>query len=113
MPCGLRRRATLWRDRDGHVTGRGTTLSPGARSEKTWPRRTWLEGRRGAGRAPCYGRLVSAQEQIAAAWRDVLEGEELAYLGTEPSRAARLAPVPAELEPRVRDALAATGVTAL
>ncbi len=40
----------------------------------------------------------------------LLEGEELAYLTTEPERAARLAPLPDELDPRVR---AAVGVSQL
>src|SRR6266705_5282978 len=40
----------------------------------------------------------------------VLQGEELAYLGTEPERAARLQPLPAELDERAREAL---GVPAL
>src|SRR5438128_11339142 len=41
---------------------------------------------------------------------DLLQGEEIAYLGTEPAREARLAPLPDELHPRVRDALAAQGI---
>jgi DEAD/DEAH box helicase domain-containing protein len=40
-----------------------------------------------------------------AAWEEVLEGGELAHLGTEPARDARLAPIPDELDQRVRDAL--------
>ncbi len=44
---------------------------------------------------------------------DLLQGEELAYLGTEPSRPARFAPFPDELDPRVATALAAAGVTSL
>src|SRR5438445_1567803 len=43
-------------------------------------------------------------------WDDLLQGEEIAYLGTEPAREARLAPLPDELHPRVRDALAAQGI---
>jgi DEAD/DEAH box helicase domain-containing protein len=49
----------------------------------------------------------------ATAWTGLLEGEELAYLGSEPSREARTAPIPDELHPRVREALAAGGVEAL
>src|SRR2546430_16597564 len=45
-----------------------------------------------------------------SAWDDLLQGEEIAYLGTEPAREARLAPLPDELHPRVRDALAAQGI---
>jgi DEAD/DEAH box helicase domain-containing protein len=49
----------------------------------------------------------------ATAWTGLLEGEELAYLGSELSREARTAPIPDELHPRVREALAAGGVEAL
>jgi DEAD/DEAH box helicase domain-containing protein len=45
-----------------------------------------------------------------AAWDALLEGEELAHLTTEPAREARLAPLPDELHPRVREAV---GVEAL
>jgi len=44
---------------------------------------------------------------------DLLQGEELAYLGTEPAREARAAPVPDELHPKVREALAAQGIESL
>ena len=40
-----------------------------------------------------------------AAWDDLLRGEEVAYLATEPARAARLAPLPEDLSPQVRDRL--------
>jgi DEAD/DEAH box helicase domain-containing protein len=46
-------------------------------------------------------------------WGDLLQGEEIAYLGSEPAREARLAPLPDELHPRVRDALAAQGIDQL
>ena len=36
---------------------------------------------------------------------ELLAGEELAYRGEEPARRARTAPIPAELDPRVRDAI--------
>src|SRR5205823_3994359 len=48
-----------------------------------------------------------------ARWDDLLAGEELAYLGTEAAREPRLAPLPDELHPRVREALEARGVDAL
>ena len=48
-----------------------------------------------------------------ASWDDLLQGEEIAYLGTEAARAARLAPLPEELHPRVREALAMQGIEAL
>jgi DEAD/DEAH box helicase domain-containing protein len=41
-----------------------------------------------------------------SSWDDLLHGEEIAYVGTEPAREARLAPLPDDLHPRVRDALA-------
>src|SRR5437899_9809861 len=46
-------------------------------------------------------------------WDDLLQGEEIAYVSTEPAREARLAPLPDELHPRVRDALAAQGIAEL
>jgi DEAD/DEAH box helicase domain-containing protein len=49
----------------------------------------------------------------AAAWGELLAGEELAHLTTEPARSARLDPLPEALHPRVRDALARLGTTAL
>jgi DEAD/DEAH box helicase domain-containing protein len=48
-----------------------------------------------------------------ASWDDLLTGEEVAYLGTEPAREARLAPLPDELHPRLREALATQGIDAL
>jgi len=44
---------------------------------------------------------------------DLLQGEELAYLGTEPAREAYTAPLPGGLSPRVREALAAQGIDQL
>jgi DEAD/DEAH box helicase domain-containing protein len=38
-------------------------------------------------------------------WDDLLAGEELAYIATEPARAARTAPLPHELAPQVRERL--------
>ncbi|MGN6430836.1 MAG: DEAD/DEAH box helicase [Gaiellaceae bacterium] len=49
----------------------------------------------------------------AAQWSDLLQGEEIAYVGTESAREARLAPLPEELHPRVREALAAQGIDEL
>jgi DEAD/DEAH box helicase domain-containing protein len=51
--------------------------------------------------------------EVAASWADLLEGEEIAYRGTEPARAARVESLPDDLDPRVVSALVGTGVTAL
>ncbi|HUI36101.1 MAG TPA: DEAD/DEAH box helicase [Gaiellaceae bacterium] len=48
-----------------------------------------------------------------ASWHDLLEGEELAHVELVPAREARCAPLPEELHPRVRDALAAQGIESL
>ncbi len=45
-----------------------------------------------------------------ASWHDLLEGEELAHVELVPAREARFAPLPEELHPRVRAALAAQGI---
>ena len=49
----------------------------------------------------------------AASWEDLLHGDEIAYVGTEPAREARLAPLPDELHPRVCEALAAQRIDEL
>jgi DEAD/DEAH box helicase domain-containing protein len=46
-------------------------------------------------------------------WADLLQGEEVAYVDSEPAREARLAPLPEELHPRVREALATQGIEGL
>jgi DEAD/DEAH box helicase domain-containing protein len=51
--------------------------------------------------------------EVASGWADLLEGEEIAYSGLEPSREARAEPLPGDLDPRVASALVATGVTSL
>src|SRR6476469_3941961 len=48
-----------------------------------------------------------------AAWAGILEGEELAHVAREPAREARTAPLPDELNPKVRAALEARGVQEL
>src|SRR4029453_7469803 len=49
----------------------------------------------------------------AAPWDALLAGEELAYLGHEKPRAARLEPVPEAMHPELRSALLARGVDML
>lgn len=46
----------------------------------------------------------------ARAWDRLLEGEELAYLGRLPAADPRTVPVPGDLPPTVRDALAGLGI---
>src|SRR5438067_5081792 len=41
----------------------------------------------------------------ALQWEGLLQGEELAYVGTEPARDARFEPLPAALDERVREAI--------
>src|SRR5437763_2801671 len=55
----------------------------------------------------------SGMATAAALWDDLLQGEELAHLETVPAADPRLAPLPAELDPRVRDALTARGLDSL
>ncbi|HEX6951482.1 MAG TPA: hypothetical protein VF124_01715, partial [Gaiellaceae bacterium] len=45
-----------------------------------------------------------------ATWNELLTGDELAHLATEPAREARTAPLPDSLQPTVREALAGRGV---
>ncbi len=46
-------------------------------------------------------------------WDWLLAGEQLAHRGEEPARAAKTAPLPDELEPRLRSALLASGISTL
>jgi DEAD/DEAH box helicase domain-containing protein len=48
-----------------------------------------------------------------ALWDDLLVGDELAHLSGEPEREAQTAPLPAELDAAVRDALEQRGITEL
>jgi DEAD/DEAH box helicase domain-containing protein len=49
----------------------------------------------------------------AQLWDDLLVGEELAHLTSEPEREARAVPLPDDLHPRLRAALEARGIDAL
>jgi DEAD/DEAH box helicase domain-containing protein len=46
-------------------------------------------------------------------WDDLLQGEELAYLGSEPEREARTVPLPDAIPDPLREALAVQGITSL
>jgi len=48
---------------------------------------------------------VAAMTITATPWADLLEGDELAHVVTEPARDARFAPIPEDLDQRVRDLL--------
>jgi DEAD/DEAH box helicase domain-containing protein len=50
---------------------------------------------------------------VVALWDDLLASEEVAYAGTERAREAQTAPIPEDLHPRVRGALAEQGITSL
>ena len=50
---------------------------------------------------------------VATGWAEVLQGEEVAYLGTEAAKTGRTEPFPDDLDPRVASALVAQGITAL
>jgi DEAD/DEAH box helicase domain-containing protein len=56
---------------------------------------------------------VAPDNAAQPAWLQILEGEELAYLGTEPARTGRSEPFPDDLEPRVASALVGLGITSL
>src|SRR6266511_5023931 len=49
----------------------------------------------------------------ATVWGDLLQGEELAYLGSEPAREARTAPLPEGLPGNLRERLEVNGVESL
>src|SRR5450432_2761989 len=58
-------------------------------------------------------RSSSFNASMAAAWNELLQGEELAYLATEPPREPRTAPLPGDLHPQVLAALGRQGVELL
>ena len=47
------------------------------------------------------------------AWADLLDEEEVAYSGLEPAHAARVEPLPDDLDPRVASSLLGIGITSL
>jgi DEAD/DEAH box helicase domain-containing protein len=50
---------------------------------------------------------------VAAAWDELLSGEELAYVTEVPAREACVVPIPERLHPRVQEALRAQGINAV
>jgi DEAD/DEAH box helicase domain-containing protein len=48
-----------------------------------------------------------------ARWDDLLAGEELAYVGSEPAREPRTTPIPEAVEPSLRTSLARVGIESL
>jgi DEAD/DEAH box helicase domain-containing protein len=50
---------------------------------------------------------------VASGWAGVLQGEELAYLGTEPARSGRSEAFPDDLDARVGSSLVALGISSL
>src|SRR5262245_31153786 len=48
-----------------------------------------------------------------ALWDDLLAGEEIAYVGSEPAQEPRTESFPDDLDPRVQSALVARGITSL
>ena len=60
-----------------------------------------------------YGAPPRQRRLTDAAWADLLQGEELAYLSTESPRAPRIAPLPDELHRELRAALARQGIEQL
>src|SRR5204862_1257778 len=62
-------------------------------------------------RLPVHRRAAGQAVTVAPAlWADVLEGEELAYIGSEDPRAARSEPFPTDLDPQVQSALVRIGL---
>ena len=47
---------------------------------------------------------------VATTWDDLLVGDELAHLATEPAREAQTAQLPESVQPTVREALARRGI---
>jgi DEAD/DEAH box helicase domain-containing protein len=72
-----------------------------------------MERRTHGSRLVCPHRQDGRVAVELAPWNTLLEGEELAYLGSESARDARLVPLPDDLHPRLREALEAQGVQGL
>src|SRR6266516_4189661 len=57
-----------------------------------------------------YDGTAQAPLTSVTEWDDLLVGDELAHLATEPARKARTSPLPDSLQPAVREALARRGI---
>jgi DEAD/DEAH box helicase domain-containing protein len=88
--------------------------STGATEDVAW--RCFAAARaRGVRRVVHYSMRLASDfvATVAAAWDELLSGEELAYVTEVPAREARLVPIPDALSPRVQEALSAQGLTGL
>jgi DEAD/DEAH box helicase domain-containing protein len=88
--------------------------STGATEDAAW--RCFAAARaRGVRRVVHYSMRLASDfvATVAAAWDELLSGEELAYVTEVPAREARLVPIPDALSPRVQEALSAQGLTGL
>ncbi len=85
--------------------------STGATEDAAW---RWFAAARARGvrRVVHYSMRLASDfvATVAAAWDELLSGEELAYATEMPAREARLVPIPEGLNPRVQEALHAQGI---
>ena len=94
---------------------RGVSQRVGARPVRDGDDSVPISARRpGPQRPRGYDRPVrTARDDEVALWDDLLTGEEVAHLTTDPAVEGRSAPFPDTLDPRVASALVANGITAL
>ena len=88
------------------VFGRGSALRTSRSASSSRP--SWTQASRssasrsdGVGRVPVRRRAALPPVSVAALSDELLAGEEIAYVGTEPAREATTAPLPPELDERV------------
>ena len=119
------RRGAACPARCGLRSGSTTSRQPRAGSWRPVPRRCAEPVVAAVGRpqrAPPYARRHAADAvqravgrlnggvTTTAVWDELLVGDELAHLATEPAREARTAPLPDSLQPALREALAGRGI---
>src|SRR4051794_24495417 len=104
---GSRPGRTRSRTRSASRRASGGTIRRRRRPGRRRPRlyRRGEDRPRGRARRRFNGGMTSL-----ATWNELLVGEELAHLATEPAREARTAPLPDSLQPAVREALAGRGI---